>query len=102
MGSTSMPPLSQPQARVRALWRDGIAMTRACGRLTVATLRALLWGQKVATVEPRFSAWCCEASQKTGAKRQALAVTTCVVPVLSWIVTLWTGTPLAFALDATA
>jgi hypothetical protein len=80
MVSTSMPHLSQPQARVLALWRDGIAMPRSCGRRTVATLLALRLGQKVATVEQRFEEWCCEASQKTGAKRQALEVTTCFVP----------------------
>jgi hypothetical protein len=37
-----------------------------------------------------------------GSTRQALEVTPCLVPFLSWIVTLWTGTPLALALDATA
>jgi hypothetical protein len=102
MVSTYMPHLSQPQARVLALWSYGIAMTRSCGRLTVATFLALLLGQKVATVEQRLYEWCCEASQKTGAKRQALEVTTCFVPLLSWIITLWTGTQLALALDATA
>jgi hypothetical protein len=54
MGSTHMPPLSQPQARVRALGSDGMARTRSCGRLTVATLLALLLGQKVATLEQRL------------------------------------------------
>jgi hypothetical protein len=102
MVSTYMPHLSQPQARVLALWSYGIAMTRSCGRLTVATFLALLLGQKVATVEQRLYEWCCEASQKTGAKRQALEVTTCFVPLLSWIIALWTGTQLALALDATA
>ena len=51
--STHMPHLSQPQARVLALWSYGIAMTRSCGRLTVATFLALLLGQKVATLEQR-------------------------------------------------
>ncbi len=54
MVSTHMPHLSQPQARVLALWSYGIAMTRSCGRLTVATFLALLLGQKVATVEQRL------------------------------------------------
>jgi hypothetical protein len=54
MVSTYMPHLSQPQARVLALWSYGIAMTRSCGRLTVATFLALLLGQKVATVEQRL------------------------------------------------
>jgi hypothetical protein len=102
MVSTHMPHLRQPQARVLALWSDGIAMTRSCGRLTVATFLALLLGQKVATLAQRLYEWCCEASHKAGTTRQALEVTTCFVPLLHWLVLLWTGTPLALALDATA
>jgi hypothetical protein len=100
--STHMPHLSVPQARVLALWSYGIALTRSCGRLTVATFLALLMGQKVATVEQRLYEWCCDTSHKAGAKRQTLDVTTCFAPLLRWIVTLWTGTHLALALDATS
>ena len=88
-------------ARVLALWSYGIALTRSCGRLTVATFLALLMGQKVATVEQRLYEWCCDPSRKAGAKRQPLDVTACFVPLLRWIVTLWTRTHLALALDAT-
>jgi hypothetical protein len=49
-----MPHLSVPQARVLALWSDGIALTRACGRLTGATFLALLLGQQVASLEQRL------------------------------------------------
>jgi hypothetical protein len=56
----------------------------------------------VATVEQRLYAWCCPAAHKAGAKRQPVDVTTCFVPLLRWIVTLWTGTHLALALDATS
>ena len=80
MVSTQMSHLSQPQVRVLALWSDGMAMTRSCGRLTVATVLALLVGQKVATLAQRFSAWCGEASHNAGTTRQALEVTTCCVP----------------------
>jgi hypothetical protein len=64
MVSTQMPHLSQPQVWVLALWSDGIAMTRSCGRRTVATFLALLLRQKVATVAQRLYEWCCEASQQ--------------------------------------
>jgi hypothetical protein len=100
--STHMPHLSGPQAYVLALWSYGIALTRSCGRLTVATFLALLLGQKVDTVEQRLYEWCCPASHKAGGKRQAVDVTTCFVPLLRWIVALWTGTQLALALDATS
>jgi hypothetical protein len=87
---------------VLALWSYGIALTRSCGRLTVATFLALLMRQKVATVEQRLYEWCCPATHKAGAKRQTVDVPTCFVPLLRWIVALWTGTHLALALDATS
>jgi hypothetical protein len=97
-----MPHLSVPQARVLAWWREGIALTRACGRLTGATFLALLLGQKVATVEPRLYEWCGPAAHKAGAKRQALDVTTGFVPLLRWVVALWAGSQMALARDATS
>jgi len=49
---------TQPTAvRVLALWRYGMALTRSCGHLTVATWLALLMRQKVATVAQRLYAW---------------------------------------------
>src|SRR3712207_3873630 len=97
-----MPHLSGPQARVLAWWSYGIALTRCCGRGTVATFLALLLGQKVANIEQRLYDWCFDAPDKAGGKRQALEVTTCFVPLLNWIVRLWSGTQLALTLDATS
>jgi len=100
--STHMPHLSVPQARVLALWSYGIALTRSCGRLTVATFLALLMRQKVATVEQRLYEWCCPAAHKAGGKRQTVDVTTCFMPLLRWVVALWASTQMALALDATS
>ena len=100
--STHMPHLSIPQARVLALWSYGIALTRSCGRLTVATFLALLMRQKVATVEQRLYAWGCPATHKAGGQRQTVDVTTCFVPLVRWIVALWARPQLALALDATS
>jgi hypothetical protein len=100
--STHMPHLSVPQARVLALWSYGIALTRSCGRLTVATFLARRRRQKVDAVEPRLYEWCCAAPHKAGGKRHTLAGTTCFVPLVRWVVALWSGTHLAWALDATA
>lgn len=100
--STHMPHLSVPQARVLALWSYGIALTRSCGRLTVATFLALLMRQKVATVEQRLYEWCCPAAHKAGGKRQTVDVTTCFIPLLRWVVTLWASTQMALALAATS
>lgn len=104
--SSQLPHLSKSQARVLALWSYGIALTRSCGRRTVSTFLALLLGQKVNTVEQRLQEWCYEARGKAGAKRgvkrQELEVASCFVPLLKWVVSLWHGTQLALALDATS
>ena len=80
--------------------RFGMALTRSCGRLTVATVLALLLARQVATVEQRLDAWCIEAAHKAGQQRQPLAVTTGFAPVLAWIVRLWPGAQIALTLDA--
>ena len=100
--STNLPHLSMPQARLLAWWSYGIAFTRSCGRGTVATFLALLLDLKLANVEQRLYEWCKDAPDKAGHKRQDLDVSTCFVPLLRWIVRLWSGTQLALTIDASS
>lgn len=100
--SSNLPQLTASQARGLAWWSYGIAMTGQSGRLTVATFLGLLCGQMVNTVEQRLYEWCLDAQDKRGTHRQELALTTCQVALLRWIVRLWRGTQLALALDATS
>src|SRR5262245_5256980 len=100
--STHMSHLSVPQARVLALWSYGIGLTPSSGRLSVATWLALLMGRRGCAVEQRRDEGACGAPHKAGGKREALEVTTCFVPLMRWVVALWSGTHLAVALDATA
>ncbi|MCG8346960.1 MAG: hypothetical protein MI924_04185 [Chloroflexales bacterium] len=100
--SRNLPQRSKAQATVLALWSYGIAMTRSCGRSTVATVLALRVGQKVAAIEQRLDEWCLDAKDKAGSKRCDVAVTSCVVPLLTWVLRLWTGKQRALTLDATA
>jgi hypothetical protein len=100
--STSMPHLTKPQATVLALWSFGIAFTRCCGRSTVATFLALLLTQKLASVEQRLYDWCLDAADKAGAQRQDIDVTRCFVPLLRWIVRLWSTKQLALTIDASS
>jgi hypothetical protein len=100
--SNRMPHLTKPQAVVLAMWSYGIALTRSCGRRTVAVFLALLLEQKTGTVEQRLREWCYDAKDKQGKKRRDLDVATCFVPLLSWIVSLWTGTFIALVIDATS
>ena len=66
--STPRPHLRPPQGRVLALWRDGMAMPPAWGRLPGATGLALQLGQPVATLAPR-----CQAGGGEAARRPAPA-----------------------------
>ena len=99
--STNLPHLTTPQARLLAWWSFGIAHTRSCGRLTVATFLALVLSLKVANLEQRLYEWCLDTPDKAGRQRQELDVTSCFVPLLRWIVRLWHGTSLALTVDAT-
>src|SRR5262245_14656470 len=100
--STNMPHLTKPQATVLALWSFGIACTRSCGRGTVATFLALLLKKKVATLDQRLYEWCLDAKDKAGEKRTALDVSSCFVPLLGWIIRLWSTEQIALTLDATS
>ncbi len=53
------------------------------------------------TTEQRLREWCYAAKDKAGQKRQELDVTTCFVPLLQWVISLWTGNVIALAIDAT-
>lgn len=99
--SSHLSHLSKPQATVLAMWSFGIAITRSCGRLTVATFLALLLDRKTASVEQRLYEWCIESEHKAGTHRRALDVTSCFVPLLRWIVQIWSSNQLALTLDAT-
>jgi len=97
-----MPHLSKPQVVVLAMWSYGIALTKSCGRRTIAAFLAMLLNKKEDALEQRLQEWCCDAHDKSGQKRRAVDVTTCFVPLLAWIVALWTGAFIALAVDATS
>jgi hypothetical protein len=100
--STNLPHLTKPQATVLALWSFGIACTRSSGRSTVATFLALLLSQPLANLEQRLYEWCLDSSDKAGAKRTHLELSSCFVPLLRWVVSLWQGEQIALAIDASS
>jgi len=99
-----MPHLSKPQAVVLALWSFGVVLTKSCGLTTVATFLALLLGKKENTMRQRLREWYRDIKDKKGEKRQELDVSTCFVPLLSWVLSLWPATEqrLALAMDASS
>lgn len=105
--SRQMPHLSQPQARVLALWSYGVALAQRCGQTSVVALVAPLLGQREGTVRQRLREWLYAAQDKRGAQRRAVEVETCFAPLLRWALAWWypdtrrAERRLALALDAT-
>ncbi len=98
---THLPHLSKPQATVLALWSLGMVLARSCALTAVSAFLAPWLGRKENTVRQQLREFCYEAAAKRGTDRCALPVETCFVPLLAWVVSLWQGTQLALALDAT-
>ena len=99
--SLRLPGLSNPQAFVLALYSLGMVLANSSGRTAVAAILAPLLGMKERSVVHRLREWGCEAKAKKGDKRQALDGTACFPGLLKWVLSLWVGTQLAIALDAT-
>jgi hypothetical protein len=74
---------------------------RSCALTAVSAFLAPWLGRKEHTVRQQLRECCYEAAAKRGPVRSALRVETCFVPLLAWVVSVWQGTPLALALDAT-
>lgn len=98
---TQLPALSKPQATVLALWSLGMVLARSCALTAVSTFLATLLKRKEQTVRQQLREWCYEVPAKRGARRQALMVEDCFMPLLRWVLRCWQGTQLAVALDAT-
>jgi hypothetical protein len=98
---THLPHLTQPQATVLALWTLGMVLARSCALTAVSGFLATWLNRKEQTVRQQLREFCYEATAKRGRTRCALDVATCFVPLLVWVVTLWQGTQLALALEAT-
>src|SRR5207253_2589679 len=98
---THLPHLTKPQATVLALWSLGMVLARSCALTAVSAFLATWLGRKENTVRQQLREFCYEATAKRGTDRCALPVETCFVPLLAWVVSLWQGTQLALALDAT-
>jgi hypothetical protein len=98
---THLPHLSKSQATVLALWSLGMVLARSCALTAVSAFLAPWLSRKEHTVRQQLREFCYEAAAKRGTARCALRVETCFVPLLAWVVSLWQGTQLALALDAT-
>lgn len=98
---THVPHLSKAQATGLALWSLGMVLARSCALTAVSAFVAEGLRQKDNTVRQRLREWCYEAPAKRGKKRREVRVETCFSPLLGWVLSWWTGTQVAIALDAT-
>jgi hypothetical protein len=96
-----LPHLSKPQAAVLALWSVGMVLARSCALTAVSLFLAQGLERKPNTVRQQLREWCYEARAKRGQPRQALAVESCLAPLLGWVLSWWEGHQLALAVDAT-
>lgn len=98
-----MPHLSQPQAKVDAMWSFGIAITQSSGLTTVSIFLAKLLGIKENTVRQRLRERLRDAEDKKAHQRKAIDVTSCKAALMSGILSQWQPgeNKLALAMDAT-
>ena len=94
MLASHLPLLSQPQARVLALWSLGMILAQSCGLSSVALFLAAAFDQEENTLRQ-------EADAKAGDQRRQLEVAACFAPLLRRVLRYWQSRQLALALDAT-
>lgn len=104
--SKQMNNLSNPQAKVLAMYSFAMALLSRSGQTSIAALLSELLNQDENTVRQRLREWCYDAQDKKGFEengyRDQVEVEDCFVPLLKWILTLWKSSLLPLALDATA
>jgi len=93
--------LSVPQVRVLTKWCFGMVLARTCGLTAVAVMLSGILKEREGTVRQCLREWYLGANDKSGEHRRQLDVETCFAPLLNWILSLWSGTKLSLALDAT-
>jgi hypothetical protein len=96
-----LPNLSQPEARVLALWSLGMVLAQGCGLKSVSLYLAAALGKKDNSVRQQLREFYFEAGAKAGKQRRELEVEACFGPLLEWVMERWEGRQLALGLDAT-
>jgi hypothetical protein len=88
-----------------ALWSLGMILAHRCGLDSVAGQLARLLQQPDNTVRQRLREFYQEAQAKAGAKRgirrRDFEVSSCFAPLLAWVLSFWSCSRLALALDVT-
>jgi hypothetical protein len=96
--------LSGTQITVLALWSYGIVLAKTCGLSSVAMALASDFGEKESNFRQRLREWYWDKEDKQGKKRVDWEVSQSFVPLLKWILALWSSNEqkLVLAIDATS
>jgi len=96
--------LSGTQITVLALWSYGIVLAKTCGLSSVAMALATDFGEKESNFRQRLREWYWDKKDKQGKKRVDWEVSQSFVPLLKWILALWSPNEqkLVLAMDATS
>jgi hypothetical protein len=86
----------------RPFYSFGIVLAQRCGLNSVVMALIPIPGGTFLTLRSRLQEFYQPARAKSGSRRRELDVTTCFAPLLDWVLTGWTSTRPAPALDATA
>ena len=103
--TSRFPELPTPVLAVLALYSFGLLLAPVSGLSTVVLFLARHLGRSPDALRKRLAEFYKEAPAKSGVKqgqkRRDFAVADCFAPLLRWILSLWSGRPLAVALDVT-
>jgi Transposase DDE domain len=96
--------LSGTQITVLALWSYGIVLAKTCGLSSVAMALASDFCEKESNFRQRLREWYWDKEDKQGKKRVDWEVSQSFVPLLKWILALWSSNEqkLVLAMDATS
>ena len=97
-----MPQLGKPPATGLAWGSVGLVLARSWALSAVATVLAVGVERKANPVRQQWREFCYAAQAKRGAKRQAVAVESCLAPLLGWGLRWGEGPQRARATAATA
>lgn len=96
--------LSGTQITVLALWSYGIILAKTCGISSVAMALASNLGGREGNFRQQLREWCWDRQDKQGKKRVDWEVCQSFVPLLKWILSLWSPDErrLLLVMDATS
>ena len=99
--ATHLPCLTEAQQRGLSWWVQGTILAgSACQNAVVTALCSSL--QEWQTIRQYLREWLYDGQDKASPCTTQVEVRACFVPLLRWLLSLWTGTEVALAVDVTA